>query len=155
MKPVGEIESPRILWVAALTVFICVALVLAVREAAVRILHPLPDFAPLTVGWPVIDTVVAVTVANLVFIKVSTYRHPVALWRCIATATLLVSFIPDMSLARSREMGCTWPEAYALMTMHVVAWAVCITLLPALAFTEGASRPRKESSMSILNPPEV
>lgn len=153
MESVREIESPRILWVAALTIFVSVVLVLVVREAAVRVLHPSPTFAPLTVGWPAIDTVIAVTVAILVFIKISTYRNPVALWRSVATASLLRSFLPDVSLARSQEMGCTWPEAYALMTMHIVAWAVCITLLPALAFTKGPSTHRSESSTSILDPP--
>jgi hypothetical protein len=33
-------------------------------------------------------------------------------------------------------MGEGWPEACALMTMHVVVWAICVTLLPSLATTK-------------------
>jgi len=37
-------------------------------------------------------------------------------------------------------IGARWSEACALMTIHVVVWALCVTLLPALAIT---SHPRK------------
>jgi hypothetical protein len=157
MKPASEIESPRILWVAVLTIFVSVMLVLAVREAAVRILHPSPAFAPLTLGPPVIDTIIAVTLAIFVFITVASYSNSVTLWRWVATGTLLLSFLPDVSLAKSHEMGGGWPEAYALMIMHVVAWSVCVTLLPGLAFSASPSRDHRGSPLSILgttpNPP--
>ena len=47
MERQGEIESPRFLWVVALTVAVSVIAVLAVRAAAVRILQPSPTFLPL------------------------------------------------------------------------------------------------------------
>jgi hypothetical protein len=133
MEDQREIESPRFLWVAALTVVVSVIAVLAVRAAAVRILHPSPKFVPLAVGPPIIDTVFCVIVAIFVFLKVSS--HGVSLWRYVSTLVLLLSFIPDVLLAKSRDMGGGWPEACALMIMHVVVWAVCVTLLPGLAFT--------------------
>ena len=37
-------------------------------------------------------------------------------------------------------IGARWSEACALMTIHVVVWALCVTLLPALAITR---HPRK------------
>ena len=37
-------------------------------------------------------------------------------------------------------MSGGWPEACALMTMHVFVWAICATLLPSLATTK---HPRK------------
>jgi len=40
MEPVGEIESPRFLWVAALTIAVSVMAVLTVRAAALRICTP-------------------------------------------------------------------------------------------------------------------
>ena len=40
-------------------------------------------------------------------------------------------------------MGGGWPEAWALMMMHVVVWAICAGLLPALATTK---QPRKTES---------
>lgn len=135
MEPEGEIESPRFLWVAALTVALSVTAVLVVRAAAVRILHPSPRFAPLSPGPPVLDTIVCVIVAIFVFLKISFYPNGVRLWRFVATAVLLVSFLPDILLAASHSMGGGWPEAGALMIMHIVVWAICVTLLPGLAFT--------------------
>ena len=135
MEPEREIESPRFLWVAALTITVSVLLVLAVRAAAIRILHPKPGFAPLALGPPILDTVVCVIVAIFVFLKVSTYPDAVRKWRYLATAVLVISFVPDVLLARSHAFGGGWPEACALMIMHVVVWIVCISLLPGLAFT--------------------
>ena len=108
----------------------------AVRAAAIRILHPKPSFAPLALGPPILDTTVCVIVAIFVFLKVSTYPNAVQKWRYLATAVLFITFVPDVLLARSHAFGGDWPEACALMVMHVVVWIVCISLLPALAFTK-------------------
>lgn len=134
-----EIQSPRFLWVAALTVVVSVALVLVVRQAAVRIVHPSPAFVPLTPGPPVLDTVVCVIAAIFVFLKFAHHENPERTWLFVSTPILILSFLPDVMLARSHEMGCRWPDACALMIMHVVVWAVCVTLLPALAFSKRAS----------------
>ena len=135
MEPEREIESPRFLWVAALTVAVSVLLVLAVRAAAIHILQPKQSFAPLGLGPPILDTTVCVIVAIFVFLKVSSYPNPVRRWRYVATGVLVVSFVPDVLLAKSHAFGGGWPEACALMVMHVVVWIVCIFLLPARAFT--------------------
>lgn len=142
-------ESPRFLWVAALTVVVSVIAVLAVRAAAVHILHPSPAFMPLAVGPPIVDTILCVIVAIFVFLKASS--HGVTVWRYLSTLVLLLSFIPDVLLAKSHGMGGGWPEACALMTMHVVVWAVCVTLLPALAFTTPSpTGDRGDDRLSIL-----
>jgi len=150
MEHETEIESPRFLWVAALTIAVSVMAVLVVRAAAVRILHVSPTFEPLAFGPPIFDTVICVIVAIFVFLKISSYPNCVRLWRYVATATLILSFIPDVLLAISRNMGGGWPEAYALMIMHVVVWAVCITLLPGLAFTAPSSARDRNDRSSIL-----
>jgi uncharacterized membrane protein YhaH (DUF805 family) len=147
----GEIESPRFLWVAALTIAVSVAVVLGVRAAAVRILHPSPTFVPLALGPPIIDTIFCVVVAIFVFLKISSYPNCVRLWRYVATVVLVLSFIPDVLLAISRNMGGGWPEACALMMMHIVVWAICVTLLPGLAFTTPSPRgSRRDNRLSIL-----
>ena len=139
------------MWVAALTIVVSVIAVLAVRAAAVRILHPSPRFAPLAFGPPIFDTIFCVIVAIFVFLKVSSYRNGVRLWRYVSTAVLALSFIPDVLLARSREMGGGWPEARALMMMHVVVWSICVTLLPGLAFTTPSpGKDRRDDRMTIL-----
>lgn len=146
-----EIESPRFLLVAALTVTLSVIAVLVVRAVAIRILHPSPRFEPLAVGPPIFDTVVCVIVAIFVFLKVSSYPDCVRVWRYVATAVLILSFLPDVLLATSRGMGGGWPEACALMVMHVVVWGICITLLPGLAFTtQSPTRDRHDDRLSIL-----
>jgi hypothetical protein len=150
-KPAGEIESPRFLWVAALTAVISVAAVIAVRAWAIRILHPSSAFAPLASGPPIVDTLLGVVAAIFVFLRVASNPNGLRLWRYVSTAALVLSFAPDVWLATSHQMGGGWPEAFALMLMHVVVWAVCITLLPRLAFSEGSSsRPCSNRSTSIL-----
>lgn len=138
--PSDGLETPRVLWAAALTVAAAVVAVLVVREIAVRVLQPGPAFAPLSVAPPIIDTVLCTVVAIFVFIRIMFVRNPLRTWRWVATVVLVLSFAPDVLLATSHEMGATWPEACALMTMHVVVWALCVTLLPALAI---AKHPRK------------
>lgn len=151
MERQGEIESPRFLWVAALTIVVSVIAVLVVRAAAVRILHPSPKFAPLAFGPPIIDTIFCVIVAIFVFLKVSSYPNGVRLWRYVATAVLVLSFIPDVLLATSHEMGGGWPEIRALMMMHIVVWSICVTLLPGLAFTTPSpTKDRRVDRLSIL-----
>jgi hypothetical protein len=146
-----EIQSPRFFWVAALTMMLSVLAVLCVRSVAIRILHPKPTFQPLAFGPPIFDTVICTIVAILAFITISAYPNCIRLWRYVAGAVLVLSFIPDMILAISHGMGGGWPEACALMIMHVVVWAVCITVLPSLAFTKLApTEDRQNDPLSIL-----
>jgi len=151
MERQGEIESPRFLWVAALTIAVSVIAVLAVRAAAVRILRPSPTFIPLAFGPPIIDTIVCVIMAIFVFLKIASYPNCVRLWRYLATAVLVLSFLPDVLLAISGSMGGGWPEACALIIMHTVVWAICVTLLPGLTFTAPSSTTdRRDDRLSIL-----
>ena len=53
----------------SVTVAAAVFAVLVVRELAVRVLHPNPAFAPLTVALPVVDTILCTVAASFVFIK--------------------------------------------------------------------------------------
>ena len=54
---------------------------------------------------------------------------PVRMFRAIAALVLLVSFVPDILLAIWHSFGGGWPEAIALMSMHVTVWAVTVTML--------------------------
>jgi len=144
-----EIESPRFLWVAALTIAVSLVLVLAVRQAAIRILHPSPAFEPLGLAPPIVDTTLCVIVAIFVFLKISSYPNPARLWLYVSAAALVVSFVPDVLLALYHGMGGGWPEACALMVMHIVVWVVCATVLPGLAFTTRSMRVRQDGPLSI------
>ena len=124
----------------ALTVFASVVAVLIIRAIAVAILHPSPRFEPLTIGPPIMDTVIAATIAVLVFLKVAENSvRPVRTWRRIALVVLIVSLWPDVALAQAHSMGGGWPEAYALMAMHVAVCALCVTMLPALVKSKAAA----------------
>lgn len=140
-EPARYLEAPRVLWgAAALTVAVAVAGVLAVREVAVRVLHSDPAFTPLAPGSPMVATIGCSTMAIYVFVGMVSYPNPVRTWRRVSAVVLILSFVPCVLMAISHMMGGGWPEACALMTMHVVVWAVCVTLLPSLATTK---RPRK------------
>jgi len=131
------LQSPRVLWGAsALTIAAAVAGVLAVRELAVRVLHPDPAFTPLSLGSPVVGTIGCTSMAIYVFVGMASYPNPVSTWRRISAVVLILSFLPCVLLAISRIMGGGWPQAGALMMMHVVVCAICVTLLPALAMTK-------------------
>lgn len=116
----------------ALTVLASVVAVLIVRAIAVAVLHPDPRFEPLNISPPILDTVIAATIAVLVFLKVAeSSLRPVRTYRRISAVVLVISFWPDAALAQAHRFG-GWPEAYALMAMHVVVCALCVTMLPAL-----------------------
>ena len=139
--PAHYLESSRVLWGSAtLTIAAAVVAVLAVRQVAVQVLHPDPAFTPLTLGPPIVGAIVCTAMAIYVFVGMVSYPNPVREWRRVSAVVLIVSFLPCVLLAVSHIMGGGWPEACALMTMHVVVWAICVTLLPWLAFTK---HPRK------------
>jgi hypothetical protein len=119
-----------------LTIATAVVAVLAVREVAARVLHPDPGFTALSLGSPIVATIGCTAVAIYVFVGMVSYPNPVRTWRRVSAVVLILSFLPCVLLAISRIMGGGWPEACALMTMHVVVWAICATLLPSLAITK-------------------
>jgi hypothetical protein len=83
---------------------------------------------------PVFDTVVATIIAVIIF-REQCRRHgleAVSKFRSLAAKILVVSFAPDVLLAVQHWSGGGWPEAVALMSMHVAVWAICVTMLPAL-----------------------
>jgi hypothetical protein len=131
------LRPSRVLWAAAaLTIAAAVVAVLAVREVAVQVVHPDPAFTPLTPGPPIVGSIGCTAMAIYVFAGMASYPNPVRTWRRVAAVALILSFVPNVLLAISHIMGGGWPEACALMTMHIVVWAICVTLLPSLAITK-------------------
>jgi hypothetical protein len=102
--------------------------------AAVAILQPNP--IPMSLGWvlPAIFTFVLVTGAVGVFALVARFaRDPFRTYQIIAFAFLLISFLPDLAFARSPMPGANWPNAIALMLMHVAAWLISVGILTKLS----------------------
>ena len=134
-----------------MTIAAAVVAVLAVREVAVRVLHPDPAFTPLDLGSPIVGTIGCTIMAVYVFVGIVSYPNPVRTWRRVAAVVLILSFVPCILLAISHIMGGGWPEAFSLMAMHVAVWVVCVTLLPWLAITKHQRQTQPpEHPLSIL-----
>ena len=138
------------LWLAPLTIACSVIAVLAVREVAIRAIHTAPAFAPLTPAPEIIDTFLGCVGAILVFARMVDTPDSVRNYRWVAAAVLVLSFGPDVLLATSHEMGGDWPQAIVLMIMHVVVWAICVTLLPALSMSTVSQITEPNRPLSIL-----
>lgn len=82
--------------------------------------------SPLTVGSVAVASIIGVIAAALVFALLRRFaRHPVGLFRIVATVMLICSFISPISIS-----GASVAMVLSLMLMHIVAWAASIVLLP-------------------------
>jgi hypothetical protein len=123
----------RLMWLGPLTVVASIAVVLLVRVVAIAVLRPAPTFMPLRILPPILDTAVLVIWAALVFATMLRFvSDPIRKFKATALVVLLLSFLPDIALAKLRLFGATWIEAVALMVMHVAAWSICVLLLTRL-----------------------
>jgi hypothetical protein len=149
-----SLQPGRLIWVGPLTVLASIAAVLLVRLTAVALLHPEPTFMPLTMVPAIIDTAVLVTLAVFVYHRVVSGRDlpgmligvagwrfftldPIPAYRLLAVRALLVSFVPDITVAFWPR--AKWPYAFVLGAMHIAAWAVCVPMLTRLT-TKDAKR---------------
>lgn len=134
---VRSIQFRKLLWVGPLTVLASIVGVLIVRILAVAILNPNP--VPISLGWrmPIIFTFILCTAAVLVFAGIARFaKNPVRIYQIVAFVVLLITFLPDIGFARARMPGANWPNAIALMVMHVVAWAITVQMLTRLPVAE-------------------
>ena len=129
----AQIKLGRLLWAGPLTIVVSVMAVQLIRSVAVTILNPDEKFMPLTKGAPTFDTVLFCGCAVVTFFSMRRYSlEPIREYRSLAWKVLLVSFGPDIALATLHWFGGGWPEAVALMAMHIAVWAICVTILPGL-----------------------
>ena len=133
----SPLQLKKLWWVGPLTVLAATVGVLIVRVLAVAILHP--DPLPISLGWiaPTVFTLVLCTGAVIVFALVGRFaKKPLRTYQIIAFVALVLSFLPDVAYAGSGMPGANWSSAIALMVMHVVAWAITVTLLARLTTTD-------------------
>ena len=128
------VDARRILWAGPLTVVTAVVAVVAIRLAAVAVLElPEEGFQPLGWFFPIFDTVVLVTAAVIVFTIVARLTQtPARTYWWIALVALGLSMIPDLQMHNRRPNLFTWPRTSVLMSMHVVAWWITVTMLTKL-----------------------
>ena len=84
-----HVDPRRMLWLAPLTIAASLAAVLAVREVAIRVVHPAPGFTPLTIGPPIIDTILGCVAAILVFAMIVFSPESVRTYRRVAAGALM------------------------------------------------------------------
>ena len=133
----SKIAWRKLLWVGPLAVVTSIIANLVVRFVAVAALNPPAEFLPLNVVQPVFLTVVGVTLAVISFAIVGRFaRNPIQTYQTVALVALLISFVPDILLlvnANSAPFpGVNIGTVSALMLMHVVTWAITVTLLTRL-----------------------
>ena len=143
-----QLSLKRLLWAGPLTIVIAVVVNQIVRAIEQAVLQPPARFFPLSAPPVAFFTVAGTLGAVIVFAIVAQFAaRPVRTYQIISVVALALSFIPDMLLLfgpRPAEgvtppaggpppmEGVTFPNVAALMVMHVVAWALCVTLLSRL-----------------------
>ena len=134
-----RVSVTRLYWVGPLSITTSVLAVLTVQWIAVTVLSPLPRFsqAVLASTEPAMVTAVLVSGAVLVFAMcVHLAADPLHTYRQIAVGVLLLSFVPNVAAALFMRPAVDWPSMIALMLMHVVAWAITVSMLIRLTVVE-------------------
>jgi hypothetical protein len=136
----SAIDLSRIGWVGPLAIVSSVGAVLIVRIIAVAVLRPDPTFTPLGWAFPIVDTAILTTGAVLVFgAMAGAAATPIRTFRRTATVVLVLSLSPPIATAFATSWGGNWANTLALIVMHLVAWAVCVTMLTRLTVRRGPS----------------
>ena len=131
-----NLELRRLLWLAPLTVIAAVGAVAIVQAIILRVLHPLPRFSEslLRSTEPVLATAFLVTCGVGTFVAITRLADdPVRTFRRIALTALCLSCLPNVAVAVSGMRGANWRSMTALMFLHIVAWAVTVSMLTGLA----------------------
>jgi MFS superfamily sulfate permease-like transporter len=125
------------LWRAAgLTLVLAVVINELIRLAALALIHPDPNFLPLTAFGPVLMfTAIGAIGASLVYwLMTRLSKRPQQLFTTVAWVVLLLSFIPNILTGLNPQSapfsGVTWATIGTLMLMHLPPALLSIYLLP-------------------------
>jgi hypothetical protein len=140
--PREPIAAGKLLWAGPLAVLAAVAANLLVRAAALAAFDISPAFVPLNglgggpggAGPTIAFTAAGVGGGALLLAVLARFtRRPVTVFRTVALAFLLLSFLPDVAMLNNPAWpGATLESVGTLMAMHVVAGAIAIGLLTTL-----------------------
>ena len=134
----GRIDVRRLYWVGPSTVAASVLAVWIVQQISLAILPPLPQFSGsvLNSNEPALATAILVSGAVLTFpIVVDWSLTPLRSFRRLAFGVLVLSCVPNV--IGPLTGGGADKGKLALMMLHVVAWAVTVTMLTRLTVTPG------------------
>jgi hypothetical protein len=133
----SEIRLRRLYWVGPATVAAAVTAVVAFQKIVVQMLPPGGQFSEsiLHSNEPALVTAFFVSWAALIFpMFVEMARNPLRTFRLASLGVMLISCVPNLFAALSRDAGVEW-GMLALMVMHVIAWAVTVPMLTRLTVT--------------------
>jgi hypothetical protein len=139
----SPVQLRRLLWVGPLTIVAAIVAVQIVRFIILMLLPEAKNAMQLSMlGISIVFTAVLVLGAVIVFALVARFAaNPIKLYQRIALIVLIISFIPDILLARSSMPGASWPNTIALMILHVVAWAVTVWMVTNLTVADRIQQP--------------
>ena len=138
-----RIDLHRLWWAGPLTVAAALGANAVVRSVAVALFTISPAFHNLAWIHFTWVTVAAVGTAVLVFAVVARWgERPVRLYRRLAAAALVVSFIPTVGLVAAGVPGGGPAAIATLLVMHIVDAAICVWLLPFLTRAPGPDSER-------------
>ena len=129
----GEIDVRRLFWVGPTTVAVSVLAVWIVQQIILAMLPALPPFSAsvLNSNEPAMATAILVSAGVLTFpIVADASSNPLRSFRRFALGVLLVSCMPNVIgplIGRGIDLGML-----ALMVLHIVAWAITVTMLTRL-----------------------
>jgi len=123
----------RLWWLGPLTVIAALIANIAVRAVALALFAVSPLFPHFMWDHLVGFTLVSVTAAVVVFALVArSARRPLHRYRQIAAAVLILSLLPDAALFFGDDPTGSPVAILALMVMHVVDAAICVSVLTIL-----------------------
>jgi hypothetical protein len=146
--PREQIAARKLLWAGPLAVLAAMAANLLVRAAALAAFDIPPEFVPLNglgggpggAGPTIAFTAIGVGGGAVLLATLARFtRRPATVFRTVAVAFVLLSFVPDVAMLNNPAgPGATLESVGTLMAMHVVAGAIAIGLLTTLP--RGAGR---------------
>lgn len=129
-----RVSLSRLVWVGPLVVVAAVAANVIFSLIVTRLFGIPPDFTALTPGVIAVFTAVGVIAAVIVFALVGLFSsRPIRLYRRIALAALLISFLPDLAILiipGPTPVGIL--DVLLLAMTHAIAWAISVELLTRL-----------------------
>jgi hypothetical protein len=130
----STISSRRLLWAGAVTALAAAAANTLMRFVAAAALQPDPAFVPLSPLTPAVFTVLGVLGAvALLAVIARLARRPLWLFQRVVLIALPLTWLPDIALLFSSPFpGVTPAAVLVLMSMHAVAVAALLTVLPSL-----------------------
>lgn len=137
LTPREKVAARKLMWVGPLTIVVVALVNLVVRTLAVSFFGVVSSFVYLQTPVVIGSTVGFLMLALLAFVLVGLVsRHPVRVFRIVAGAALLVSFLNPLLLLAGWWLpaaGMNLHIFWTMIVMHIVSALIAVSLLTMLA----------------------